>query len=869
MKYFLVNFADSTSVIMKNILIFLSVFIISVVHSQNWTGAVNSDWNNSANWSAAPANGASVSIDPVNYIGNSVSPIILTNSTFSVSSMLLSNGAVLTINGNLTTTDDVEVLDANSEIIVNSGTFNVNVGNGGRLIADLGGAISVYGGIVNVGERLISGIDAQITILNGNVTTNERLLMDGGGKIIINDGYLTVGQVMALADGDLNGSSYFEQNGGTVNITGEVALENEAGNYQPTILITGGTFNLNGDLIWFGSAPGSGTPRVITTGGIVNINGVISNLPLSTVDMMFDIKNTSEVNFNGTSIDLVNVTDSIKLSGTSILKLSGIHNWNNEGVLQALDGLVICDGTTNLQGAGTYTFKNVTVNIAKSLNQLVPIEIFVNGDFTNFGTFNPSSHKVTFKGNTEQFISGNMPINLSSMEIDNSFGVTLNQPISIANTFTLTSGNLNTSAANILTMTSTSNVINNSALSFVNGPMKKTGNSSFVFPIGKNGNWRRLGISSPSTISSEVTAEYFDNQAINTSMINSPLNAVSVIENWQLDKSNPSDVLTIELFWEDATQSGISDCAATTIAHYNGNSWENVNSTATGNCTSNGVGSILSNSTQNDLGLFTFGYFGNLVSQSVTICNGSSFMVGANNYTTSGNYIDVLTDVNTNDSMVITNLTVLPILTSSQNIEICPGESFTIGTSTYTISGNYSDVLISTNGCDSAVTTILNVANPIDVSTSVTGILLSASNLTSSAYQWLDCGNGYIPIAGENGPTFLPSVNGTYAVEITMGICKDTSSCIIVNSVNLSEINLLSKISIYPNPSNGRFKIKLPEGLETIEFLLTDYLGRSITSNLLFLKDSDIFDISSYPNGVYYLTSTENHLKITFCIIKQ
>ena len=906
---------------MKAISAFISFLLIcNLALAQNWTGAVSSDWNNNANWSDAPSNGASISIDPINYTGGAFSPIILVNSTFTISTMIVSNGAVLTIQGNLTTTDDVDVLDANSEIILNNGIFNVNFADNGRLTADLGGKITVNGGTLNVGARLISGNNAQITVNNGAVTTNERLLIDLGGKIIVNNGTVSVGLVMALADGDLANSSYYEQNGGSVTVTGSVSLENEAGNFQPTILINGGVFTLNGDLAWFGVTPGSGTPRFITTGGTTNINGLISNLPLSTVNMMLDIKNTSAFNFNGASIDLIHSTDSIKQSGNSIFKLSGTHNFNNVGVVYSTDGLVLCNGTTNLLGSGTYIFHDVTVASTKTLNHTMPFEIFINGDFSKMGTFNPSSNKVTFNGSTPQTISGNLTFNFGSIEINTISGVTLNHPISVAGALTLTNGNLNTTAINILTMNANSTSTAGSLVSFVNGPLKKVGNTPFVFPIGKNGLWRRLSISAPSLVTSEMTAEYFNTQAINTTVFNSPLNAVSSIEYWQLEKSNPADNSTVELFWEDALLSGIFDCASTTIAHYNGTEWDNVISTTTGGCTSSNSGTVLSNTPQSNLGLYTFGYFGNVVSQTITVCNGGSLAVGSNTYTQSGIYIDLLTDMNSNDSTVIThltvltplsstqnvqlcfgesytigssiyttsgsyldtlitgigcdstvltNLSVLPAISATQNIQICFGESYTVGSSAYTTPGSYLDTLVSVTGCDSTVTTNLTVTSPINTTVTLSGILISCNNTAATGYQWLDCGNGNALILGATSSTFLPTQNGNYAVEVTEGLCKDTSICTLINSVGVMEQSELVDVLVYPNPSNGLFIIQLPNDITSFELEVIDFKGETLIKKGVNSTNFTECNLTTFPNGFYMVRLFTENASLTLKLIKE
>ena len=68
--------------------------------------------------------------------------------------------------------------------------------------------------------------------------------------------------------------------------------------------------------------------------------------------------------------------------------------------------------------------------------------------------------------------------------------------------------------------------------------------------------------------------------------------------------------------------------------------------------------------------------------------------------------------INGCDSIVNLNLTVHPIYSENITEVICEGESVTVGTSTYTSTGNYTDILASVNGCDSIVNLDLTV-NPI------------------------------------------------------------------------------------------------------------------------------------------------------------
>ena len=95
-----------------------------------------------------------------------------------------------------------------------------------------------------------------------------------------------------------------------------------------------------------------------------------------------------------------------------------------------------------------------------------------------------------------------------------------------------------------------------------------------------------------------------------------------------------------------------------------------------------------------------------------TICEGESVTVGSSVYTTSGTYSDILTTVNGCDSTINLNLTVNPVYVVDTIQTICEGESVTIGSSVYTLGGNYTDVLTTTNGCDSTINLTLMV-NPL------------------------------------------------------------------------------------------------------------------------------------------------------------
>ncbi len=99
------------------------------------------------------------------------------------------------------------------------------------------------------------------------------------------------------------------------------------------------------------------------------------------------------------------------------------------------------------------------------------------------------------------------------------------------------------------------------------------------------------------------------------------------------------------------------------------------------------------------------------------ICDGNTYQVAGSTYNQTGVYTDVIANASGCDSTIQTTLSVLDLWTVENDVSICQGQSYTEGTSTYTIAGTYTDMYIDANGCDSSVVTMLEVnelSNSVD-----------------------------------------------------------------------------------------------------------------------------------------------------------
>lgn len=97
--------------------------------------------------------------------------------------------------------------------------------------------------------------------------------------------------------------------------------------------------------------------------------------------------------------------------------------------------------------------------------------------------------------------------------------------------------------------------------------------------------------------------------------------------------------------------------------------------------------------------------------QSFSLCEGDSITVGDHVYSQTGIYTDSYISSFGCDSIIITNLKINPVANIVQNITLCQGDSLLVGDTLYFDSGIYIDTLASEAGCDSIITTNLEIYN--------------------------------------------------------------------------------------------------------------------------------------------------------------
>jgi hypothetical protein len=230
----------------------------------------------------------------------------------------------------------------------------------------------------------------------------------------------------------------------------------------------------------------------------------------------------------------------------------------------------------------------------------------------------------------------------------------------------------------------------------------------------------------------------------------------------------------------------------------------------------------------------------------ISACNSLSW--NGSVYTSTGTYATVVSNIYGCDSTAYVDLTIENSSSIDTRTEC---EPFTwIDGNVYSSSNNSATfTLPNAAGCDSLVTLDLTV-ELINTNVNTNGVVLTTVT-TSNAYQWVDCDANYAPIAGETNASFIPTVNGNYAVIVDSAFCSDTSACFTINTIGIGELSS-EVVLISPNPSSGQFSIQFDAVKSNVNVVIYSQGGR-ILRNESFVNRAEIpFDLS-VANGAYYV----------------
>ncbi|MCB0654722.1 MAG: gliding motility-associated C-terminal domain-containing protein [Saprospiraceae bacterium] len=169
-----------------------------------------------------------------------------------------------------------------------------------------------------------------------------------------------------------------------------------------------------------------------------------------------------------------------------------------------------------------------------------------------------------------------------------------------------------------------------------------------------------------------------------------------------------------------------------------------------------------------------------------TICEGDTYRVGSNDYSTSGTYVNTFTSGGGCDSTVTLNLTVVPHRDSSIVADICQGSVYRVGGNSYNTTGVHTVTVQNAYGCDSTITLDLTVhpeytqTNQIEICQGESVITAQGTYTTSGTYQ-----EDYVSSFGCDSTVVIRlTVRPDYDQIITRQVCEGSSVTIGSHTYN-------------------------------------------------------------------------------------
>ncbi|AKC20652.1 T9SS type A sorting domain-containing protein [Flavobacterium psychrophilum] len=170
----------------------------------------------------------------------------------------------------------------------------------------------------------------------------------------------------------------------------------------------------------------------------------------------------------------------------------------------------------------------------------------------------------------------------------------------------------------------------------------------------------------------------------------------------------------------------------------------------------------------------------------------------------------------------------------------------TAATATGLAAGSYTVTVTDANGC--AMTKNFTITEPTAIDSNVTlasGVLEATQ--TGATYQWYQCPNTIL--MGNTNRTYTPIIVGTYKVEITLGGCTSTSTCVTVPTLN-SLIFDSTTFKCYPIPTSSDLNISYDKIIEEVQVI--NLLGQPLLTNRTKGKEI-VLDLSELPDATYFV----------------
>ncbi len=559
----------------------------SATAGRYFSKSAQTDPNSTSNWTA---NDDGTGANPSGFTGDNITFVIQSGHSYTTTaawnltgtstlqvdgtltlSHVLTNGTASTKIGNLTINGTV---NANSQNVIanTSGVFTINSGGLYKLNHTTSnnsnttfngietfnsGSTFEYANLTSVG--FTSLITYHHLTISGNITEtfpatitiNGDFTVSGASAVITINKDQTVGGNMVVSGGTVNVNT--GSTGRTLTVTGNLTVSGGTFNMSTStgtstitgnVNVSGGTFNMaastaaptitgnvtvsGGSFYAVAAAAGAVTSTISgnlsVTGGTFYITGnTASTVHILDLNGTLDLSSTGVIEFNpvsaGTAAGRLYVSGNVTVSGGTMQRTQTSATGSTG---------IYFDGTTQ-----TFTWSGGTISTATNA---IGRRFYVNGVTTLNEVYSHGSAAQTTVNGSEGTpgVGSAWPTTINNLTINNTNGVTLSAAKTIGGTLTFTNGILTPNGNTLIISNTATNAISGASTGkYVSGPLRwnlSNTNGTYLFPVGKGGNYYPFSLTTTAASSPVITVESFNSDAggTNGATITSP----STTEYW-------------------------------------------------------------------------------------------------------------------------------------------------------------------------------------------------------------------------------------------------------------------------------------------------------------------------------------------------
>lgn len=384
------------------ILLGLLLSLQGLAATRTWTGAVNTDWTNSGNWSGNSVPGSNdKAIIPT--IANGNYPIITTSVTLKDLQISdWSNGKLTVgINGSLTVEEDVD-LNNNGTLTIDGGSF---LHEGDFSMGYTNTRIEVLSGSFVMEDKL--QVNGEFDVTSGTVEFEDDFTLPSGKNFYAGTGDITFRgkiEIFGVLYGEAASMNFYKKGGNDkteIKNGGRLILTTGSATFHDKVEVKSNGFIEVAD----GSVSFDENIKFESSAGISVNDGTID------FDGNTEFKNTASLDILGSGNVEIGGKSTLKSSGTinvgsGSLSIDGELKVQNTGTVNATDGNLTLNGNLKLDNS------NATMNMGTSTMN------FNGGKFTNDGNFNADSSTVVLSGGADQEIDGDVTFYNLEVETD-------------------------------------------------------------------------------------------------------------------------------------------------------------------------------------------------------------------------------------------------------------------------------------------------------------------------------------------------------------------------------------------------------------------------------------------------------------------